>query len=196
MLQEREEKESVVASRLSIMKLVILFCLCGALLTRTRSVELEVSPDGTTVPAPPLQSLESLTIKNPTYLDIMEHQHIVAAAGRGERHVSGPSLAFVTPWNSRGYTVSLTFREKLTYISPVWLQLRKEGGGGGLVVTGQHDIDKEWVQKLRSDCVHCPKVGSRLLPYPKYSIYKASTVTGDSHSKTTLHYMDGWMACR
>ena len=49
--------------------------------------------------------------------------------------------------NAKGYDVAETFRSKLTHISPVWLQLREEEGS--LVVTGQHNIDKGWVQRLR-----------------------------------------------
>ena len=49
--------------------------------------------------------------------------------------------------NAKGYDVAETFRSKLSHVSPVWLQLREEKGS--LVVTGQHDIDKGWVQRLR-----------------------------------------------
>ncbi len=49
--------------------------------------------------------------------------------------------------NAKGYDVAETFRSKLTHVSPVWLQLREETGS--LAVTGQHDIDKGWVQRLR-----------------------------------------------
>ena len=49
--------------------------------------------------------------------------------------------------NAKGYDVAETFRSKLTHVSPVWLQLRQEEGS--LVVTGQHDIDKGWIQRLR-----------------------------------------------
>ena len=49
--------------------------------------------------------------------------------------------------NAKGYDVAEIFRSKLTHVSPVWLQLREETGS--LAVTGQHDIDKGWVQRMR-----------------------------------------------
>lgn len=38
--------------------------------------------------------------------------------------------------------------DKFAFISPVWLQIKKELEGK-YVVTGQHDIDKKWVETLR-----------------------------------------------
>lgn len=47
-------------------------------------------------------------------------------------------LGYVTPWNRDGYVVSETFAAKLSYVSPVWYQLREEGGK--VVLTGGHDV--------------------------------------------------------
>ncbi|KAL4218019.1 Chitinase domain-containing protein 1 [Mactra antiquata] len=56
----------------------------------------------------------------------------------------GETLGYVTPWNSHGYDVAKVFTGKFTYISPVWLQVRRKAGGK-FTVTGGHDIDKGWV---------------------------------------------------
>ncbi len=35
-------------------------------------------------------------------------------------YTAGPTLAYVTPWNRRGYTLAEDFGCKLDYVSPVW----------------------------------------------------------------------------
>lgn len=44
-------------------------------------------------------------------------------------------------WNSHGYDVAKTFGAKFTYISPVWLQVRRMGPNR-FEMHGTHDIDK------------------------------------------------------
>lgn len=54
--------------------------------------------------------------------------------------------------NGKGYEVATRWRAKFSHISPVWFQLRAgggHGGGDGFVMSGQHDVDKEWMQALR-----------------------------------------------
>lgn len=46
------------------------------------------------------------------------------SAATGNRTFQGETLAFVTPWNSRGYDVAKMFPAKFTYVAPVWLQVR------------------------------------------------------------------------
>lgn len=51
---------------------------------------------------------------------------------------------------------------KWTYVSPVWLQLRVEGGKP--VVTGLHDVDPGWMEALRAPCqrgFECPLIVPR-----------------------------------
>ncbi|XP_004365786.2 hypothetical protein CAOG_00915 [Capsaspora owczarzaki ATCC 30864] len=61
------------------------------------------------------------------------------------------TLGYVTPWNSRGYEVATRFRHKLTYISPVWYQIRKGGESGKkLQLVGGHNVDKAWLDGLRT----------------------------------------------
>lgn len=48
-------------------------------------------------------------------------------------------LAYVTPWNRGGYEAAVSFRSKLTWVSPVWLQLRT-GEQGELLLAGGHEV--------------------------------------------------------
>lgn len=63
------------------------------------------------------------------------------------RHFNGTTLGYVTPWNSHGYDVAKIFAKKFDIISPVWLQIVKQGGA--YAVAGTHDIDAGWLTDVR-----------------------------------------------
>ncbi len=44
-------------------------------------------------------------------------------------------------WNNHGYDVAKIFGSKFSYVSPVWLQVKRKPGGT-FVMQGGHDIDK------------------------------------------------------
>ncbi|EGD81359.1 chitinase domain containing 1 isoform 2, partial [Salpingoeca rosetta] len=69
-----------------------------------------------------------------------EHEHSSAVYPRA-------TLAYVTPWNNKGYDVAKRFLGKFSHVSPVWLQLNVDGGR--FVVNGEHDIDLGWVADVR-----------------------------------------------
>ncbi|CAN0417949.1 unnamed protein product, partial [Scytosiphon promiscuus] len=61
---------------------------------------------------------------------------------------------YVTPWHGKGYDFARTFRSKLTYVSPVWYQLRSGGDSGmsgspSFHLAGGHDFDEAWVADVR-----------------------------------------------
>ncbi|CAB1097870.1 unnamed protein product [Ectocarpus sp. CCAP 1310/34] len=72
----------------------------------------------------------------------------------------GETLGYVTPWHGEGYDFARTFRSKLTYVSPVWYQLRggrerdpSQGGGNdspSFHLAGGHDFDEAWVSDVRN----------------------------------------------
>ncbi|OMP08598.1 Chitinase II [Corchorus olitorius] len=63
------------------------------------------------------------------------------------RHYDYPVLAYITPWNSRGYEMAKRFNSKFTHLSPVWYDLKSQGGS--LILEGRHNADKEWLLELR-----------------------------------------------
>lgn len=65
---------------------------------------------------------------------------------REVKQFQGETLAYVTPWNNHGYDVAKMFARKFTYVSPVWLQIRK--ASGRYVIHGKHDIDKKWASEV------------------------------------------------
>ncbi|KAG2524888.1 hypothetical protein JM16_004757 [Phytophthora kernoviae] len=64
------------------------------------------------------------------------------------KQFEGETLGYVTPWNNRGYDWAKQFRNKFTYISPVWLQVREDPKKVP-IITGTHDINQEWVQEVK-----------------------------------------------
>ncbi|KAL0029218.1 hypothetical protein WJX79_003866 [Trebouxia sp. C0005] len=61
---------------------------------------------------------------------------------------SAPVLAYVTPWNNKGYEIAERLSAKFTHIAPVWLQLHWEAAAATFTVAGQHDIDAGWMEKV------------------------------------------------
>ena len=78
-----------------------------------------------------------------------------------------PTLAYVTPWNPRGFEAALKFHKKLTHVSPVWYQIvagppggeRGERGGVGPVLKGGEGVDARWLAEMRK---RAP--GTKILP--------------------------------
>ncbi len=69
-------------------------------------------------------------------------------------------LAYITPWNPKGYTVAEQFAHRLTYVAPVWYQLRQQPQEGAPVeLTGGHDADTGWMARVRA-----AGPGARIVP--------------------------------
>lgn len=79
------------------------------------------------------------------------------------KHYQGETLAYITPWNPSGKVAARHFSKKLTFAVPVWLQLRmgpeakpvrtEPSDLTQLTITGQHELDVEWIEALQSDGV-------------------------------------------
>ena len=65
--------------------------------------------------------------------------------------MTGPPLCR----NRKGYEHAITFRSKLTHVSPVWYQLRRDkspshSGTNGFFLLGGHEVNRTWVNELRT----------------------------------------------
>lgn len=69
-------------------------------------------------------------------------------------------LAYVTPWNGRGYDFAKWFASKLTHVSPVWYTLVMDDDLK-LELRGGHDADEGWMGELRS-AYRPPKIVPRV----------------------------------
>lgn len=50
-------------------------------------------------------------------------------------------VIFFLQWNNHGYDVAKIFSQKFSFVSPVWLQIKRRKGGT-FFVQGDHDIDQ------------------------------------------------------
>ncbi|KAM1470285.1 hypothetical protein TB2_040800 [Malus domestica] len=63
------------------------------------------------------------------------------------RHFVYPVLAYITPWNSKGYDMAKWFNSKFTHLSPIWYDLKSQGNS--LILEGRHNADMGWISDLR-----------------------------------------------
>ncbi|KYR00277.1 chitinase domain-containing protein 1 [Tieghemostelium lacteum] len=69
----------------------------------------------------------------------------------GENDNNIKTLAYLTPWNKKGFESSVMFREKFTHLSPVWFQIKPYSPSPNtLIIEGQHNVDKEWIFKIKN----------------------------------------------
>lgn len=81
-------------------------------------------------------------------LDFLEEsKQVVKSYGK---KFAGETLAFITPWNNKGYDVAKAHAGKFDYISPVWYQLRRDEETQQIILTGGHDADRGWLGDVRA----------------------------------------------
>ena len=86
----------------------------------------------------------NLVSEQVTYSDILRNHKTYSQTYARTRFVSMvTTLAFVTPWNSRGYELAQTFSRKFTHVSPVWFQVSPSGQIGGT-----QDVKEKWLRRL------------------------------------------------
>lgn len=79
--------------------------------------------------------------------DIVREHSAYCETRREIKNFPGETLAYVTPWNSHGYDIAKTFGNKFSFVSPVWLQVKRRPSGA-YVVQGDHDIDRGWMKEV------------------------------------------------
>lgn len=67
------------------------------------------------------------------------------------------TLVYITPWNRNGYQLAIAAATKITWLVPVWLQIRRSNDGK-LFIDGKHDIDNKWLLEIREKSEICPVV--------------------------------------
>ncbi|CAM9752601.1 unnamed protein product, partial [Phaeothamnion confervicola] len=77
-------------------------------------------------------------------------EHHNTYCGATDKAFAGETLGYVTPWNGAGYDFARVFAAKFDYISPCWYQLRNRDGDSAIVLTGGHDVDRDWMTAVRS----------------------------------------------
>ncbi|XP_052223447.1 chitinase domain-containing protein 1-like [Dreissena polymorpha] len=88
-----------------------------------------------------------LVTTDPKWKDIVKEHNTYCSLTNELKQLEADTLGYVTPWNSHGYDVAKIFARKFSYISPVWLQVRRKPSGH-FGVTGTHDVDRGWVSDV------------------------------------------------
>ncbi|KAJ8540067.1 hypothetical protein K7X08_026456 [Anisodus acutangulus] len=82
-----------------------------------------------------------------TYREVLNENSRVSE-NISRRNFGNPVLAYITPWNSKGYDLAKKFRSKITHLSPVWYELKNEGSK--LILHGRHNADRGWISDIRT----------------------------------------------
>lgn len=134
-----------------------IFTLLLLCLSSTYALTLE--PDSQICYLP--SSLRSLHIQKPSAESILKSIAIPGSSPKTSQASSSlVKLAYVTPWNGRGYDLAKCHASKFTHISPVWYQLSLEYNKK-VYLSGAHDVDESWLQDLR-DASKPPKIVPRV----------------------------------
>jgi len=89
----------------------------------------------------------SLVTEKVTYSSILrEHQKY--SQNVTHKNFNNDVLAYVTPWNNHGYEMAKIFARKFTYVSPTWYVIKRTGDK--MVIQGSHNVDKDWLNVVRS----------------------------------------------
>ncbi|KAI9264969.1 glycoside hydrolase superfamily [Phascolomyces articulosus] len=75
---------------------------------------------------------------------LREHDQIDINMAHEKTFKGGDTLAYVTPWNNRGYDIVKEFKGKFDFVSPVWYYIEPSG----YKVIGEHDVDENWVKEV------------------------------------------------
>lgn len=62
--------------------------------------------------------------------------------------VSKTIFSFCLQWNNKGYDVAKSWAPKFNYISPVWLQIKRQSPNI-YIISGLHDVDHAWMKSVR-----------------------------------------------
>ncbi|XP_069140401.1 chitinase domain-containing protein 1-like [Argopecten irradians] len=88
-----------------------------------------------------------LVTENIKIKDILKEHKAYCDVEKEIKRFPGKTLAYVTPWNNHGYTIAKRFSQKFSYVSPVWLQVKRKPSGA-FVIQGTHDVDHGWVDDV------------------------------------------------
>ncbi|PZC78858.1 chitinase domain-containing protein 1 [Helicoverpa armigera] len=88
-----------------------------------------------------------LVNETPLVKDIIKY-HATYHQDVNSRNFRNTVLGYVTPWNNKGYDVAKTWAPKFNYVSPVWLQIRRQSPNI-YIISGLHDVDHAWMKSVK-----------------------------------------------
>uniref|UniRef100_A0A2A4K9T6 Chitinase domain-containing protein 1 n=1 Tax=Heliothis virescens TaxID=7102 RepID=A0A2A4K9T6_HELVI len=88
-----------------------------------------------------------LVNETPLVKDIIKY-HATHHQDINTRNFRNSVLGYVTPWNNKGYDVAKTWAPKFNYVSPVWLQIKRQSPNI-YIISGLHDVDHAWMKSVK-----------------------------------------------
>ncbi|CAO3641319.1 unnamed protein product [Mucor hiemalis] len=102
--------------------------------------------------------LSSSKVKNDLHIKAIVNNHdkpnLLEAH---DKHFKGETLAYVTPWNNRGYDIVKEFKGKFDYVSPVWYYIQRRSPMH-FDFDGEHDVDVGWMREVKDEVTKKGKV--------------------------------------
>eukprot|EP01137_Pigoraptor_chileana_P015542 Opistho-2@71583 len=123
-----------------------------------------------------------LVVEKVTYASVLE-EHARPSSIK-TKHFPNDVLAYVTPWNGRGYDIAKGFGAKFTLVSPVWFLLRPSPSHLFEIVGG-HDVDQGWLNDVRAASDPPPSIVPRF-SFDGWSGDALSRAVGDAKAVAAL----------
>lgn len=157
--QQDEHGDTVSSDRRLIVIFVIFFIVAPAISVLVYRIKYAPPP---TIHTDSYVFQRGLVKPDVDYQEILtENSKVSENASR--RHYTYPILAYITPWNAKGYEIAKSFNSKFTHLSPVWYDLKSQGAS--LILEGRHNADIGWISELRSgDAWVLPRVVLEAFP--------------------------------
>ena len=112
----------------------------------------------------------STDLKDISALQILETHDTYVSKNAHVKTFEEITLAYVTPWNNRGYDIAKLFRGKFSHISPVWYNIEPHEPGQ-FKLSGKQDVDTGWIAGIRQTSI---RSGAFIVPRFQFSRWTES----------------------
>lgn len=126
---------------------------------------------------------------------VLRHHDRLAAPRKGletgtgtgtEGAASNETLAFVTPWNGRGYDLAKQLRAKFAYVCPVWFLIRRRAAAEPFELVGDHDVDRGWMADVRGNDSEAPPLICPRFHFDGWSLPQVVQLLGERLARSAL----------
>ncbi|XP_009336807.1 chitinase domain-containing protein 1 [Pyrus x bretschneideri] len=118
---------------------------CVAVATGVLAYRIKYAPTANLADSYPVHE-RGIVKRDVNYQEILTENGKVSE-NTSRRHFEYPVLAYITPWNSKGYDMAKRFNSKFTHLSPIWYDLKSQGNS--LILEGRHNADTGWISDIR-----------------------------------------------
>jgi len=142
--------------RFQLLFLIIIIIVFFSMLSVDEVQSYKKRSKTTSKPPPQKPSLPVIPHSAITIQSVLAHHDKPDPNTQNLKIFGGDTLAYVTPWNTKGYEIAKRFTQKFTYISPVWYQIDCDTKLKKFELRGKHNVDQSWITQLRKNNVEKP----------------------------------------